>query len=203
MHQPLWTDKKACAVFARSRPGGGLGNGEDCSIRLERVLVEQDGVVDAVGVRDESIRESRCVVAGFLKDNRMKLPASHRKDMCGILACWARIPLKNGEAVLVMNEVADLVEEGALPQTQTQIQTSGQKDGQSDGQTHTDRPAHTRITTDRQRDTDFFRFNTGDKHPTRTVNDYQASIFSCNPHEMCVLVVLYMTFVQAYLFWST
>ena len=59
-------------------------------------------------MRDELIRDSRDVDAGFLKDNSMKSPAGRRKGMCGILACWAEIPLKNREAVLVMHEVAEL-----------------------------------------------------------------------------------------------
>ena len=65
--------------------------------------------------RDELIRDSRDVVAGFLKDNRMKSPAGRRKDMRGILACWAWIPLKNREAALVVHEVAVCVEKGAMP----------------------------------------------------------------------------------------
>ena len=68
-------------------------DGEDCSVRLERVLVEQHEEVGAASVRNELIRDMVSLVAGFLKDDSMKSAASRRKDVCGILACRARIPL--------------------------------------------------------------------------------------------------------------
>ena len=87
----------------------------DCSVRLERVLVKQEGEVSADSVRNELARDMWSMIAGFLKGDRMKSSASRRKDVCRILACWARIPLEQREAVLVMHEVAVCVETGAMP----------------------------------------------------------------------------------------
>ena len=44
----------------------------------------------------------------------MKLTAGRRKDLRGILARWAWVPLGHKEAVLVMHEVAVRVGEGAM-----------------------------------------------------------------------------------------
>ena len=88
-----------------SRPGPGqpspprvvagrvLRDGEDCNVRLERVNIEQDGVVGTASARNELLRDTWSVVAGFLKDDSMESPAGRRKDMVGILACRAWIPL--------------------------------------------------------------------------------------------------------------
>ena len=93
-------------VFA----GRGLGDGEDCSIGLECANVEQDGEIGTDSVRNELVRDVWSVVAGFLKDDSMESPAGRRKDMCGILARRAWIPLKHREAVLMMHEIAVCVE---------------------------------------------------------------------------------------------
>ena len=60
--------RKSPCVFAC----GGFGDGKDRAARNERVLVEQDGEVVAVGVRDDLIRDTRSTIAGFLKDDSMK-----------------------------------------------------------------------------------------------------------------------------------
>ena len=44
----------------------------------------------------------------------MESPASRRKDMCGILACRARIPLEHREAVLMMLKVTVCIVEGTM-----------------------------------------------------------------------------------------
>ena len=57
----------------------------------------------------------RSVIAGFLKDDSMESRAGRRKDMHGILACRAWIPLEHREAVLAMQEIAVCVEKRAVP----------------------------------------------------------------------------------------
>ena len=49
--------------------------------RFERVLVEQDGEVVAVGVRDELVRDMRPAIPNFLKDNITRASAGCRKDL--------------------------------------------------------------------------------------------------------------------------
>ena len=48
----------------------------------------------------------RDMIAGFLKDNRMKPSASRCDDIGGVPARWAWIPLKDSETVLMMHEIA-------------------------------------------------------------------------------------------------
>ena len=45
----------------------------------------------------------------------MKASAGCPKDLRGVLARWARVPLEHREAVLVMHEGTDRIDEGALP----------------------------------------------------------------------------------------
>ena len=74
--------------------------------RAHRVQVEQDSEIGAARVSDELVRDSRSMITGFLEDDLMKSTAGRRKDLRGILARWAWVPLAHREAVLVMHEVA-------------------------------------------------------------------------------------------------
>ena len=78
-------------------------------------LLSKIGKVRAARVRNELVRDSWSMITGFLQDDRMASSAGRRQNLCGVFACWARIPLEHGEAVLVMHEVAVRVEKGALP----------------------------------------------------------------------------------------
>ena len=62
-------------------------------VRLKGVLVEQDGKVHVVSVCSEVIRDVRDMVAGFLKNNRMKLPTGSRDNIGRISTRRAWIPL--------------------------------------------------------------------------------------------------------------
>ena len=66
--------------------------GENHRVRLEGVLVEQDGEVRVASVRNELIGDAKDMIAYFLKNNRMKPPTSR----CGgVSASWAWVPPKN------------------------------------------------------------------------------------------------------------
>ena len=45
----------------------------------------------------------------------MKASTGCRKDLRGVLTRWARVPLEHRKATLVMREITDRVDEGALP----------------------------------------------------------------------------------------
>ena len=72
-------------------------------------------MVVAVGVGVELVRDMWSVITGFLEDHCMEAAAGYSKNLCGLLARWAWVPLEHGEAVLVVHEVADRVGEGTLP----------------------------------------------------------------------------------------
>ena len=74
-------------------------------MRLEGVLVEQDGEVRVASVRNELIGDLVDLITGILKNNRMKLSTSRRDDVGGVPARRTWIPLKNRETELVMHEV--------------------------------------------------------------------------------------------------
>ena len=75
--------------------GRGFIKGEDRTVGLEVVPVEQDGDVRVASVRNELIGDVRDMIACFLKDNRMKPSASRCDDVGGDSARWAWVPLKN------------------------------------------------------------------------------------------------------------
>ena len=75
-------------------------------VRLKSVLVEQNSEVRVAGVRRELIGDVRNMITGFLKDNRMKLPAGCGNNIGRISARRAWIPLKKGKAELMMHEIA-------------------------------------------------------------------------------------------------
>ena len=62
--------------------------------RARSVLVVQDGEVRVASVRNELIGDVRDMIAGFLKDNRVKPSASRCDDIGGVPARWAWVPLK-------------------------------------------------------------------------------------------------------------
>ena len=81
-------------------------NGDDRRVRLDGVLVEQDGgEVRVASVRNELVGDVRQVVTGFLQDDCVESSASGGNDLCGIPARRSWIPLQNGEAILMMHEV--------------------------------------------------------------------------------------------------
>ena len=49
---------------------------EDCRVRLKGVFIEQDSKVRVAGAYKELPRDVRNVIAGFLKNNCMKLTTS-------------------------------------------------------------------------------------------------------------------------------
>ena len=57
--------------------------GNNHRVRLESVLVEQDGKVRVASVRNELIGDAGDVITCFLKNNRMKLSTSRRDDIGG------------------------------------------------------------------------------------------------------------------------
>ena len=90
-----------CRHFPRVLAGRGLGDGEDSSVGLERVLVEQDGKVGAARARNELVRDSWSMITGFLQDDRMASSQAAAEFVWECFACWAWIPLQHREAVLV------------------------------------------------------------------------------------------------------
>ena len=86
-----------------------------CSVGLGCVPVEQDDQVCVTCVRDELVRDLGHVITGFLWDNRMKPTASRRNNLGGVPACWAWVPLKHRETVLMMHEVTVCIVEVAMP----------------------------------------------------------------------------------------
>ena len=81
----------APCAFAR----GVFDEGENRRIGLDRVHVDQDGEVRVASVRNELVGDVRDMIAGLLKDNRMKPSASRCDDIGGVSARWAWVPLKN------------------------------------------------------------------------------------------------------------
>ena len=77
-----------------------LGSGSKVSLlsRIARVRV--------VGVRPELIGDVRNMITGFLKNNRMKLTTGSGDNVGRISARRARIPLKKGQAELMVHEIA-------------------------------------------------------------------------------------------------
>ena len=67
---------------------------ENYRVRLKGVLVEQDSEVRVASVRHELIRDVRNMIAGFLKNNRMKLTTGSGDNVGRISARRAWIPLK-------------------------------------------------------------------------------------------------------------
>ena len=53
-----------------------------------------------------------CVITGFLKDHSMEAALGCSKNLCGLFARWAWVPLEHREAVLVVHEVADRGQQG-------------------------------------------------------------------------------------------
>ena len=74
-------------------------------VRLEGVLVEQDGEVRVASVRNELVGDVRNVITGFLQNDCVESSARGCNDLCGIPVRWSWIPLQNGEAILMMHEV--------------------------------------------------------------------------------------------------
>ena len=87
----------ACGVFVE---------GENRRVRLKGIFVEQDSKVRVASVRCELIGDLRNMITGFLKNDRMKPSTGSCNNIGGILARRAWIPLKNGETVLMMHEIA-------------------------------------------------------------------------------------------------
>ena len=79
---------------------------ENYRVKLKGMLVEQDSEVRVVSVHPELIEDVRNMSTGFLKNNRMKLPAGCGNNVGRISARRAWIPLKEGKAELMVHEIA-------------------------------------------------------------------------------------------------
>ena len=97
-------------TMSRTIPPGTFACGvylvrEHCRVRLEGVLVEQDGEVRVASTHKELIRDVRDMITGFLKNNRMELSTGRRNDIGGVPSGRSWIPLKDRETVLMMHEI--------------------------------------------------------------------------------------------------